>query len=259
MIVWTTQGKLNVHRAGQAGQPVVLLHPLALSGAVFDPLAAQLAAAGHTVLATDTRGHGESGWDGAPFTIEDLADDTAAMVDTLGVGPVDVIGLSMGGSTALVFAANHPGLVRRLIVADASANYGPDRVQVWSDRADRATTFAREEQLSFQWDRWFSSAFRATNPREVDRVSRIFLATDSAAHAAACHALGGLDASGLLPDIAADTLVLVGEEDYATPPAMSEEIAKHVPSARLEILAGSRHLSLVERPDVWPVIIEFLR
>jgi 3-oxoadipate enol-lactonase len=258
MIVWTTQGKLNVHRAGQAGQPVVLLHPLALSGAVFDPLAAQLAAAGHTVLATDTRGHGESGWDGAPFTIEDLADDTAAMVDTLGVGPVDVIGLSMGGSTALVFAANHPGLVRRLIVADASANYGPDRVQVWSDRADRATTFAREEQLSFQWDRWFSSAFRATNPREVDRVSRIFLATDSAAHAAACHALGGLDATGLLPDIAADTLVLVGDEDYATPPAMSEEIAKHVPSARLEILGGTRHLSLVERPDVWPLIVDFL-
>jgi 3-oxoadipate enol-lactonase len=258
MIVWTTQGKLNVHRAGEAGQPVVLLHPLALSGAVFDPLAAHLAAAGRTVLATDTRGHGESGWDGNPFTIEDLADDTAAMVDTLGVGPVDVIGLSMGGSTALVFAANHPGMVRRLIVADASADYGPDRETVWAERAVRATTVAREEQLSFQWDRWFTSAFRATNPSEVNRVSQIFLATDSAAHAAACHALGGLDATALLPDIAAETLVLVGDEDYATPPAMSEEIAKEILSARLEILDRTRHLSLVERPDVWPLIVDFL-
>lgn len=258
MIVWTTQGKLNVHRTGHAGGAVVLLHPLALSGAVFDPFAAYLAAAGHIVLATDSRGHGESGWDGNPFTIEDLADDTAAMVDTLGVGPVDVIGLSMGGSTALVFAANYPGLVRRLIVADASANYGPDREQVWADRADRATTFAREEQLSFQWDRWFTSAFRVTNPSEVDRVSRIFLATDSAVHAAACHALGALDATDLLPDIAADTLVLVGDEDYATPPAMSEEIAKHVPSAQFEILGRTRHLSLVERAEAWPLVVDFL-
>jgi 3-oxoadipate enol-lactonase len=258
MIVWTTQGKLNVHRAGESGQPVVLLHPLALSGAVFDPFARHLAAAGHTVLATDARGHGESGWDGNPFTVEELADDTAAMVDTLGVGPVDVIGLSMGGSTALVFAAKHPGLVRRLVVADASANYGPDRETVWADRAVRATTFPREEQLSFQWDRWFSSAFRATNPSEVERVSRIFLATDSAAHAAAAHALGALDATDLLPDIGADTLVLVGDEDYATPPAMSEEIAKQIPAAHLEILDRTRHLSLVERPDVWPLITEFL-
>lgn len=258
MIVWTTQGKLNVHRSGDAGQPVVLLHPLALSGAVFDPFAAHLAGTGRTVLATDTRGHGESGWNGHPFTIDDLADDTAAMVDTLGVGPVDVVGLSMGGSVALVFAASHPGLVRRLVVADASANYGPDRRQVWAERAVRAETVARDEQLSFQWDRWFTSSFRATNTAEVNRVSQIFLTTDSAAHAAACHALGALDATDRLGDIAADTLVLVGDEDYATPPAMSEQITAGIPSARMEVLDRTRHLSLVERPDIWPVVTSFL-
>jgi 3-oxoadipate enol-lactonase len=258
MIVWTSKGKLNVHRTGDAGRPVVLLHPLALSGAVFDPFARHLAAAGYTVYATDARGHGESGWDGEPFTVDDMADDIAAMVETLGTGPVDVVGLSVGGCTALVFAANHPALVNRLVVADASANYGDDREAVWAERADRARSVPREQQLSFQWDRWFSERFRTENPDEVDRVSRIFVAADSGGHAAACVALGALDATDRLDDIAAETLVLVGDEDYATPPAMAEEIAKRVPDARLEVLERTRHLSLVERPDSWQLVLDHL-
>ncbi|WIY06536.1 alpha/beta fold hydrolase [Amycolatopsis mongoliensis] len=245
--------ELHVHRTGNHGRPVVLLHPLALSGAVWDPVAAHLGQR-HRVLALDARGHGESSWDGAEFTVDDMAADAAAVIEDFGAGPADVIGLSMGGSTALVLAASRPDLVHRLVLADATAWYGPDSVAEWAQRAERALGLDRVAQLEFQRDRWFADTFRAEHPDEVQRVCDIFVATDSKAHAAACRALGALDARDRLGDVRAATLVLVGAEDYATPPAMARELAAGIKDARLEVLDRARHLSLLERPDLWPVV-----
>lgn len=243
--------ELNVRRTGTHGRPVLLLHPLALSGAVWDPVAEYLGTT-HRVLALDARGHGESTWDGAEFTVDDMAADAAAVIEDFGAGPADVIGLSMGGSTALSLAVNRPDLVHRLVLADATAWYGPDSVAEWAQRADRAQHTDRRAQLDFQRDRWFADTFREQHPDEVERVCEIFAATDSKAHAAACRALGGLDARDRLGDVEAGTLVLVGAEDYATPPAMSEELAAGIKGARLRVLDHARHLSLLERPDRWP-------
>ena len=245
--------ELNVRRTGTTGRPVLLLHPLALSGAVWDPVAEYLGTR-HQVLALDARGHGESSWDGAEFTVEDMAADAAAVVEDFGAGPADVIGLSMGGSTALTLAASRPDLVHRLVLADATAWYGPDRIAEWAQRADRALNLERVKQLEFQRDRWFAEPFRAGHPDEVERVCDIFVATDSKAHAAACRALGALDARDRLGDVEAETLVVVGAEDYATPPEMSRELAAGIKGAQLRILDDARHLSLLERPDLWPVV-----
>jgi 3-oxoadipate enol-lactonase len=257
MRVETERGGFTVHCTASGRPPVVLLHALALAGDLWDPLARYLGA-GHDLFAPDARGHGASDWDGGPFTVADLAEDVASIVEALDVGPVDVVGLSMGGSTALELAASHPEFVRRLVLADTTACYGPQRVEQWAERARRAEEVPREKQVDFQHDRWFTPSFRERKPAEVARVSRIFTATDSRAHAAACHALGGLDATDRLGDIKARTLVLVGDEDYATPPEMAERIAENIPDARLEVLSGTRHLSLVERCDIWPTIAEHL-
>lgn len=245
--------EINVRRTGTHGRPVVLLHPLALSGAVWDPVAEYLGTR-HQVLALDARGHGESAWDGAEFTVEDMAADAAAVIEDFGAGPADVIGLSMGGSTALALAVARPDLVHRLVLADATAWYGPNRVAEWAERAERALKLDRHAQLEFQRDRWFADAFRAEHPEEVERVCDIFVATDSKAHAAACRALGALDARDRLGDVRAETLVLVGAEDYATPPSMARELAAGIAGARLRVLDHARHLSLLERPDLWPAV-----
>lgn len=257
MRVETERGGFTVHRTASGRPPVVLLHALALAGDLWKPISRYLGA-GRDTYAPDARGHGGSDWDGEPFTVADLADDVAAIVAALDVGPVDVIGLSMGGSTALELAASHPDVVRRLVLADTTACYGPQRVEQWAQRAGRAVEVPREQQVEFQHDRWFTPSFRERNPTEVARVSDIFTATDSRAHAAACHALGGLDVTDRLADIRARTLVVVGDEDYATPPEMAERIAEGIPGARLEVLPGTRHLSLVERCDVWPTIAKHL-
>ncbi|HWG01080.1 MAG TPA: alpha/beta fold hydrolase [Trebonia sp.] len=250
MIVETPRGKFGVHVSGDGAPGVVALHPLALSGAIWDG-AGDGAAARLGLAGLDARGHGDSSWDGEPFTVADMADDTAAVIEATASGPVGVIGLSMGGSTALALAARRPDLVSRLVIADGSACYGPDRVEQWAERARLAEGKPRARQLEFQRDRWFGPAFRAAHPETVARACEIFLRTNSAAHAAACRALGGLDATGQLGQITVPALVMVGSEDYATPPAMARAIAAGIPGAELMVLAGARHMSLIEQPSAW--------
>jgi 3-oxoadipate enol-lactonase len=116
----------------------------------------------------------------------------------------------------------------------------------------------RAQQEAFQADRWFTDDFRDRNAEEVSRVVDIFLRTDSSAHAAACRALGTMDSRGLLPKIAVPALVLTGEEDYATPPAMGQAVADGVPLGSARVLPSLRHLSLVEDPGLAGLSVEFL-
>jgi 3-oxoadipate enol-lactonase len=251
-MVTTAHGPIAVRRQG-AGDPVVLLHPLALSSELWRPLAAALSDA-FEVFSLDLRGHGASGWDGEPFSIEDMALDVAEVLDALELPSVGMLGMSMGGSVAVTFAGLFPERVASLVLADTTAWYGDGAVTAWAERARRAAEVPRTEQLPFQVDRWFSPAFLDRNPDEVDRVTKIFLRTDSAAHAAASTAMGRLDSRRLLPAVRAATLVIVGEDDYATPPDMAGVLADGIPGATLLPLPGLRHMALIERPELADVV-----
>ena len=258
MRVETPRGGFEVRTSGESGTPLLLLHPLALSGEVWRPVAEWFAGAGRRVLALDARGHGGSDWDERPFTVEDMAEDAAAVVAGLGLDRVDVLGLSMGGSTAVALGTAHPELVRRLVLADATSCYGPDRVETWEERARSVETKPREQLIPFQLDRWFSESFRAAEPAECQRVADIFLATRSPAHAAACRALGAFDQSDRLDSISAPTLVMVGDEDYATPLPMAQQLADGIAGATLEVLPSTRHLSMVENRRSWEIVEQHL-
>ncbi|MET9819484.1 alpha/beta fold hydrolase [Streptomyces sp. NPDC006355] len=249
-------GSLNYLDEG-SGPLVVLLHPLAQAGEVWRRLIDELVP-DFRVVAPDARGHGASQWDGAEFSVPDLADDVAALIDHLGAGPARLAALSMGGCTAVALAVRRPELVHSLVLADTTADYGPGKAGAWGERAAKAVTVPREKQLAFQVDRWFSPRFLEQDPAEVERVSRIFTETDSEAHAAACRALGAYDDSARLGEITASTLVLVGEDDYATPPDMAEALHAGIAGSRLQVLPEVRHLSLVESPPARALAREHL-
>ena len=230
------------------GPLVVLLHPLAEAGEIWRTLVNELTPT-YRVVAPDARGHGGSRWDGKGFTIQDLADDVAALVEHLDAGPARVVSLSMGGCTAIAVAVRHPRAVHSLVLADTTADYGPDREEAWGERAEKAARVPRAKQLTFQLDRWFSPAFVESAAAEVERVSRIFVETDSQAHASACLAMGAYDDSARLAEISAPTLVLVGEDDYATPPVMALALHTGIADSQLHVLPATRHMSLVESPD----------
>ncbi|MCE7002068.1 lysophospholipase [Kibdelosporangium philippinense] len=245
----TKTGQLSVLRWG-AGEPLVLLHPLASAGELWQPVADRLA--GHAVYAPDLRGHGFSSWDGEPFAIADMADDLAQAMDTLALPTVNLLGMSMGGSVAVTFAGMYPDRVRSLILADATAWYGADAPEVWAERARKAKAVPRADQIPFQLDRWFSPQFADTP--EAKRAADIFLKQNSDAHAAACIAMGAMDSRPLLSSITAPTLIMVGEHDYATPPEMSAELHENIAGSTLRILPGLRHMTFIEQPELADVV-----
>ncbi len=251
----TAWGTLTAVDEG-SGPLVVLLHPLAMAGEFWRPLIDELSPR-FRVVAPDARGHGDSTWDGEPFTVEDMAADVAGVIEHVS-GPASVVGMSMGGCAAIALAVRRQELVARLVLADTTADYGPDKESAWAERAAGAVNKPRDEQLTFQHDRWFSPDFLESDPDEVSRVSKVFLATDSTAHAAASRALGAYDDSARLDRIKAPTLVLVGDQDYATPPAMAEALHAGIATSDLQVLPDTRHLSLIQNRGIWPRVIDHL-
>lgn len=110
--------KLPVTSYGESGSPVVVMHGLFGSSRNWMTAARRLAA-GHRVFAFDLRNHGTS-----PHTetmsYPEMADDVHETITDLGVGPVALVGHSMGGKTAMLTALRHPEVVERLVVVDAA-------------------------------------------------------------------------------------------------------------------------------------------
>ena len=102
-----------------AGRPTLLLHGAFMTIDLMGPLLPGLAHS-RQVIAVEQQGHGHTADADRPLTYEQMADDTAAVIDHLGLGNADVVGFSMGGGVALQLAIRHPALVRRLVVASAT-------------------------------------------------------------------------------------------------------------------------------------------
>jgi 3-oxoadipate enol-lactonase len=112
------RGEVFVRDSGgrPADPAVLLLHGWTASADLnFFPVYARLAAS-YRVIALDLRGHGRGMRSTEPFSLEDCADDAAALLDQLGAGPVIVAGYSMGGSVGLLLARRHPGRVAALVM-----------------------------------------------------------------------------------------------------------------------------------------------
>jgi len=236
------------HRQGTAEVPVVLIHPLAMAGEMWSHVAGRLDP-DRTILApTVPAGQPDA------VTVGDMAAHVAATIEAAGTGPADIVGMSMGGCVALHLVLERPDLVRRLVLADTTADYGPDRVANWEQRAVSAETSARTDLLDFQLSRWFSDRFRRENPDACDRAAAVFTGTSPTVHAACCRALGAFDVSGRLGEIDKPALVLVGVEDYATPPAMADALAAGIHGAHRVVLDDARHFSLLESDIAWDLI-----
>ena len=234
-------------------------HSLGMSGKIFEPIRPALENHGR-VLTWDARGHGNSQKPATGWTIEDLAADLRALIEHLEEDRAVVAGLSMGGNTAIAYAVAHPEKLDGLILADTTAWYGEGAPEAWEKRASNAETKGMEPVIAFNIPRWFSDSFPNVHPGRVEMVVETLLASDTSSYAAACRALGRFDAREGLSSIDCPTLILVGSEDPATPPAMAEYLHQNIANSELQVLPGLRHMTPVEAPDeVGELIGDFLK
>lgn len=242
-----------------AGAPrLTLIHPLALSGAVWEQ-AARILGNRVELLTYDCRGHGNSERSASLYTTDLFARDLAELLDHIDWPTTSVAGCSMGGCVAQTFAATYPERLESLCLIDTTAWYGPEAPQTWRQRAAIARTRGLAEMVEFQGTRWFSDDFRAARPDIVAEMNAIFAANDIDCYNATCIMLGDADLRPMLSSITAPVAIVVGEEDYATPVSMSRQLHEAITGSTLKIVPRTRHLTPVEIPqEITTQLLELL-
>ena len=242
---------------GREDGPVVVLSNSL--GSTYKMWNAQVAALEerYRVVRYDTRGHGYSPVPGGPYSIDDLADDLVALLDRLGIGQAHLVGLSLGGMTAMRVAARNPDRVDRLALLCTGAALPP--ASAWTDRAATVRAGGSATVAKAVVERWFTAEFLAAHPDVRATHEAMVAATPAEGYAGCCEAIAGLDLRDDLAFIKAPTLAIAGADDPATPPAKLEEIASCVPDSRLLVVPRAAHLANAERPDViTPALINHL-
>jgi 3-oxoadipate enol-lactonase len=213
------------------------------------------------VITPDMRGHGRSQVVPGPFTMEQHADDLAALLDHLKVRRAVVAGLSMGGYVAFAFWRRYPERVRGLILADTRAE--PDTAAA---RAGRDAAMAKVQQTG-------AAAYademlpRLLAPGSLADVRIAGAARKMMAEQAVegiLGALGGLrdraDSRATLPTITVPTLVIAGDADVITPPDDARTLAAAIPGARVAVIPNAGHLTPLENPRAFNAVVRtFLR
>jgi proline iminopeptidase len=217
------------------------------------------------ILYVDPRAHGRSGRP-APetWTLEQMADDVAALCALLGIAKPIVFGHSAGGGIALHLALRHPELLGGLILCDTAPTFAP----IASDEPTPTLASRAPPDVAAIAGRFFGGdmsdemlqAFTEkvepyyAGPTHMDVPPHVFglstLAGDVLRHFFA-HEVQRYDVRPELSRIVVETLVIVGRHDWVCPPRASRALASGIPNATLVILEESGHLGFAEEPEAF--------
>ena len=250
---------ITAHYAIEGQGPwVTLSHSLACNLGMWDDQVGVLARR-FKVLRYDTRGHGQSSAPPGEYTLEQLADDAKALFDALGIRQTHWIGLSMGGMIGQTFALRYPGIFRSMVLADTTSRRAPDAAKLWGDRIRIAREQGMGPLVEPTLARWFTEPYRKAQPAVVEHIAAGIRATPPAGYAGCCDAISKIDVTDRLHEIECPTLVVVGEQDMGTPPAMARAIAENLPGAELKIIPSAAHLSNIEQAQIFnDAVMRFL-
>jgi pimeloyl-ACP methyl ester carboxylesterase len=237
--------RLHFYDQGR-GAPLLLLHAYPLTGESFRAQWEGLP--GVRVIAPDHRGFGQSEPGEGPLTMEQIAEDALAILDSLGIEQAAVGGVSMGGYAAMALLREAPSRVTALALMDTHPR--PD---------DEAGVARREAQAEELLARGIDAAVAAVpkllapgaSPEVRARVEALVRQNRPQAAAAAQRGMAMRhDSRELLKRFFGKALVLGGEHDGITPPAVLREMAELIDGATVEIVEGAGHLAHLERPEV---------
>ncbi len=237
--------------AGSGDPPLVLLHAFPLHSGMWAPQIEALSAR-RRVLAPDFLGFGGSD---APetmfrYTMLGFADLVAGLLDQLGIERVVLAGLSMGGYVAFTFLRQYPERVVALVLADTRA--AADTHEVFERRTDQQDQVARigtTALIEVLLAGLLSDHTRAHRLELVEQVRRL-MANPPVGFIGALEAMKHRpDATEELASITVPTLVIVGEDDALSPPAVARDMQERIKGAELVVLPRAGHLSNLEAAD----------
>jgi len=244
-----------------SGAPLLLIAGFGCDRLIWLSVVPALAAQRQVIL-FDNRGTGQSSALDQPYTVADMAEDAAALLDQLGVPQADIAGHSMGGQIALELALHHPGQVRSLLLLGALAQcdaWQRALIETWGELPAALDPMLLARVIQ-PW--MFTPAFYA----QPGAVAQLLEALTRNPYLPPAHALyhqsRAVSAAALaerLDQVRCPTLVLAGQQDILVPIRFAEQLAHGLPQAELVVLDNTGHGMLIESPDaVTEAMLSFL-
>ncbi|MEN6611092.1 MAG: alpha/beta hydrolase [Methanoregulaceae archaeon] len=244
-----------------SGYPLILINGFASTMDTWNPPVLTALRERFRVLVFDNRGTGYSSPSDKEFSIPLFAEDTALLMDALGIGKANILGFSMGAAIALDLAISRPERVDKLVLVSGSgggAEVQAAKPEIWAKLMDRRGTPSEIADRMFslifppEWlrehpDPWaYCPAIRETTSEEI------------AARQIAAFT-GWRGGSGRLGTISSATLLITGTDDAIIPPANSLMIASRIPGARVIEFEGAGHGLMYQVPDRFcEAVLDFL-
>jgi 3-oxoadipate enol-lactonase len=254
------------YEAHGEGDPLLLIMGLAADSTAWLFQVPELARHYRTIV-FDNRGVGRSSKPRGPYTIHEMADDAAGLLDVIGIERAHVVGVSMGGMIAQELTLRHPKRVRGLVLgctfpepdaeAERQRQFSLARFggRVTASGETEIDVSAVDPLMLFQHllPRVFNQSFI---DRELPKLLQIFggalqYGFSLEAILGQVEAIMGHRATDRLREITAPTLVITGDADILVSPANSDVLARSIPGAKLVKIPGGSHGFNFETPDVF--------
>lgn len=244
--------ELHYERAG-SGEPLLMIQGMSGTHVAWgEPFLGPLRES-FDVIAFDNRGIGLSAPIDGPFTIVEMAEDVAGLMDELGLESAHVVGISMGGMIAQELALGEPDRLRSLTLGCTYCG-GPGSRLMPQENVEKLAAGMmsgdRDKAIRASYDVNLSPAFRADESRYAafhEMATSVPAAKRTIELQA--QAIFGHDTSGRLGEISTPTLIVHGTEDGVLPYPNGEMIASLMPAARLETLEDVGHMFWWEQPE----------
>ncbi len=234
------------------GTPLIFIHAFPLSKSMWLPQVDVLKEA-YRVITIDLGGHGDS--DIVPWndSLDGYAKNIIRLLDHLEITQAVFVGLSMGGYTLFSIYRHYANRVKAIVLADTRAQADSEEGQAGrQSMAEVAFKDGASAIASLMLPKLLAPATIEQRPEIVEEVRQMILQTPTAGIVVDLVAMAARpDSTDLLSTITCPTLVIVGEEDQATPVAESQYIAKRIPGSTFVTIPQAGHLSNFEQPVVF--------
>ena len=244
------------------GDPLVMIMGYGGTMKLWEPGLIRALSSYFKLIVFDNRGMGNTEAGQRPFTIEQFADDTAGLMDALGIRQAHLLGWSMGAMIAEEVVLRHPGKVNKLVLYAAHCNAGlfPPSPEVIQQLTDLSGT-PQEQGMRFisqlfppDWLRSHGGRIKEIFYRPMGNIPPETMAKQSMAIGAwkgCCERLG---------EINNPTLVIAGDDDLLVPSRNARYLAANIPKAQLELYENGGHGLMFQFPEKFAEkVMDFLR
>lgn len=250
-LIYLEDIRLNAVCEGPTNAPPILFcHALGTDLSIWDATVAALSPRLRCIR-YDARGHGKSDVPAPPYSMGALIRDAERVLDHFGAREAVVVGSSMGGLVAQGLATKRLDLVRAMVLANTAAKIGGPAL--WQTRAAQVAAEGLAAYAPGAMERIFGRKWQ--DAPEMPRIRALLEATMPEGWIGCAQAISGADFYTTTAALTLPTLVIAGQNDGTTPPDLVRETAELIRGHRWELMRGTGHLPMVEKPAEFTALL----